>query len=95
MSNFFGRRMIKLKIELNKKMGVPYECVSFLEQFNIGQKVKFLYNGGMGGVYEVENIVNEVENPDFVVKKTNGKTFNATMADIAFITLLSDSENSK
>lgn len=79
-------------IEPRKRMVVPHNCVEFLERFKIHQTVRFVYSGGMGGVYEIEGAINKIDRPDFVVQKPNGDIFNATMADIVFITLLSESE---
>ncbi|GAB6475390.1 hypothetical protein bcgnr5369_47790 [Bacillus cereus] len=84
-----------MNIELNKTYNIPLDCVSFLEKFEIGQKIKMKYDGGLGGVYEVEGNIIKIENPEFDVRLTDEREQGFIMADIVEITLLEDKEEVK
>jgi hypothetical protein len=77
-----------LKMKLNEKVAVPHDCVPVLESYKVGQRVVITYDGGMGGVYDVEGEIVLIDAPDFDIQKDNGDIFSAIMADIHFITLL-------
>lgn len=84
-----------MNIELNKTYNVPSNSVSFLERFEIGQKVKVKYDGGLGGAYEVEGNIIKIENPEFDIRLADGREQGFIMADIVKITLLEDKEEVK
>ncbi|MGX5609196.1 hypothetical protein ACWKTZ_22735 [Bacillus cereus] len=84
-----------MNIELNKTYNMPSNCVSLLEKFEIGQKIKIKYDGGLGGVYEVEGNIIKIENPEFDIRLTDGREQGFIMADIVEITLLEDKEEIK
>lgn len=84
-----------MNIELNKTYNIPSNCVSFLEKFEIGQKIKMKYDGGLGGAYEVEGNIIKIENPEFDIRLTDGREQGFIMADIVTITLLEDKEEVK
>lgn len=77
-------------IQLNVEIRLPHECVPILEDFTVGQRVTIKYNGGMGGVYDVEGVISEIDRPFFAIRKDDGNTFDAVMGDILFITLLKE-----
>ncbi|MDA1675059.1 MULTISPECIES: hypothetical protein [Bacillus cereus group] len=84
-----------MNIELNKTYNMPSNCVSLLEKFEIGQKIKIKYDGGLGGVYEVEGNIIKIENPEFDIRLSDGREQGFIMADIVEITLLEDKEEVK
>ncbi|MCU7667191.1 hypothetical protein [Bacillus thuringiensis] len=84
-----------MNIELNKTYNMPSDCVSFLGKFEIGQKIKMKYDGGLGGAYEVEGNIIKIENPEFDIRLTDGREQGFIMADIVTITLLEDKEEVK
>ncbi|WP_141463089.1 hypothetical protein, partial [Bacillus cereus] len=53
------------------------------------------YDGGLGGVYEVEGNIIKIENPEFDVRLTDEREQGFIMADIVEITLLEDKEEVK
>lgn len=60
----------------------PYECVPWFEEnVKVGDEVHFMYNGGLGGVYPIEGIVEKIDCPDIYV---NGKGW--LMGDIGTFT---------
>lgn len=81
-------------LEVRKEYIPPSECVPFFKQFEIGQDVRILYNGGLA-YYEVEGILMKIDSPSFVIRKYTGGTFNATMGDIMKVVILNDNDAQK
>lgn len=78
-------------IEVGMLIKLPRErCVEVLRCFSVGQRVIIKYDGGLGGVYDVEGVVSAMDAPLLSIKRDNREIFHATMGDILSIILLED-----
>lgn len=58
----------------------PHACVPwFVERYALGDYVEFMYDGGLGGVYEIKGEIVEIDTP-FI--KVSGKEQDWLMGDI-------------
>ncbi|WP_146259701.1 hypothetical protein [Paenibacillus silvae] len=73
----------EIKFDSKNYLTPPHSCVPwFIERFNIGNRIEFLYNGGLGGLFPITGELIEIDVPCI---KINGYDQDWMIGDIVGI----------